>query len=324
MGVFEKRINFKPLEYPKLYEFVDAINHSYWLHTEFNYDSDINDFHTKLNNNERNVIKRALLAISQIEINVKRFWSNLYNQFPKPEFDALGSTFGESEVRHSRSYAHLLEILGLNKEFEELVNNEVIQDRINYLSKYLRHSGSNNKELYTLSLALFSLFIENVSLFSQFFIIKSFNKEKNLFKGIDNIISATQKEETLHGLAGGYIVRLIKEENPEWFNEDFYNKIKLSSEKALEAELKIVDWIFESGEINHLQKEIVIEFIKDRFNQSLEMIDCNYRFEVNKNLLYHTEWFNLENLSEGHVDFFHKTSNLYNKKSVSITSNDLF
>lgn len=102
MGIFDKRINFKPLEYPELYDFVDAINHSYWIHTEYEYSQDIHNYHSDLTENEKNAVKNAMLAISQIEITVKRFWSNLYNQFPKPEFDAIGITFGESEVRHSR------------------------------------------------------------------------------------------------------------------------------------------------------------------------------------------------------------------------------
>ena len=208
MSVFLKRINFKPFEYPELYDFVDAINHSYWIHTEYEYKSDIQDFKINLDDSERNAVKNAMLAISQIEINVKRFWSNLYNQFPKPEFDALGSTFGESEVRHSRAYSHVLELLGLNDSFDKLVDNPVIQGRIDYLTKYLKNAGSNNKELYTLSLALFSLFIENCSLFSQFLIIKSFNKHKNCFKGIDNVIQATMKEETLHAMAGAHIINL--------------------------------------------------------------------------------------------------------------------
>ena len=38
--------------------------------------------------------------------------------------------------------------------------------------------------MYTKSVLLFSLFIEHVSLFSQFLIMMSFNKERNIFKGI--------------------------------------------------------------------------------------------------------------------------------------------
>jgi len=324
MGVFDKRTNFKPFEYPELYDFVDAINHSYWIHTEFSYDGDIQDYHVNLNKTHQNAVKRAMLAISQIEINVKRFWSNLYNQFPKPEFDALGSTFGESEVRHSRSYAHVLELLGLNEEFNELVNNPVIQGRIDYLNKYLKNAGSNNKELYTLTLALFSLFIENCSLFSQFLIIKSFNKYQNYFKGIDNVIQATMKEETLHGMAGAYIINLVKNENPEWFNEEFYKTIERACKKAYLAEEKIIDWIFEGGELDFLDKATVLEFTKNRFNKSMDMIGCEKIFEVDKELLKKTNWFDVEVSSETHTDFFNKTPTNYSKKTQSITADDLF
>jgi hypothetical protein len=42
-SVFKKRANLKPYEYPELIEYVNAIRHSYWIHTEFNYSSDIQD-----------------------------------------------------------------------------------------------------------------------------------------------------------------------------------------------------------------------------------------------------------------------------------------
>ena len=324
MSIFDKRVAFKPYEYPEMYDFVDAINHSYWIHTEYSYDSDIQDFKVNLTDQEKNAVKNAMLAISQIEVNVKRFWSNLYNQFPKPEFDALGCTFGESEVRHSRAYSHVLELLGFNDAFDKLIENPVIQGRIDYLNKYLKNAGTNNKELYTLTLTLFSLFVENCSLFSQFFIIKSFNKQKNTFKGIDNVIQATMKEEKLHAMAGAYIINLIKKENPDWFNEDFYKTIERACKKAYLAEEKIIDWIFEHGELEFLKKETVLEFTKNRFNESLKMIGAQPIFEIDKDILKISEWFNVETDSETHTDFFHKTPTSYLKKAHSITESDIF
>ena len=47
-NIFEKRINLKPYEYPALNDYVDAIRHSYWIHSEFNFTSDIQDFKTRL------------------------------------------------------------------------------------------------------------------------------------------------------------------------------------------------------------------------------------------------------------------------------------
>ena len=53
--IFEKRINLKPYEYPELYEYVPAIRHSYWIHSEFNFTSDIQDFKARLSSSERTV-----------------------------------------------------------------------------------------------------------------------------------------------------------------------------------------------------------------------------------------------------------------------------
>lgn len=107
MSIFEKRIAFKPFEYPEVMEYKNAINHSYWLISEWNFLSDIQDFHVKLDDAQKNIIKNAMLAISQIEVSVKRFWTKLGERFPKAEFEQVGVSFGESEVRHADAYSHL-------------------------------------------------------------------------------------------------------------------------------------------------------------------------------------------------------------------------
>ena len=109
--IFKKRVNIKPYEYPELMSYKDAIRHSYWIHTEYNLTSDIQDFKAVLTEQEREVVSRTMIAISQIEVNVKRFWGDLYKYLPKPEIDSVGSTFGESETRHLDA----LKISGINK-----------------------------------------------------------------------------------------------------------------------------------------------------------------------------------------------------------------
>ena len=235
--IFDKRIAFKPYEYPEVLKFREAIKHSRWDVEEFNFDSDAYEFKNSLSKEEREVIKRTLLAISQIEISVKTFWSKLGDHLPKPEFNSVGITFGENEVVHSEAYSKLLEVLGFNSEFDLLLQNPVIGGRVDYLTKYLKNTGDNAKQIYTLNLSLFSMFIENVSLFSQFAIIKSFTEKKNLLKEIDTVVEATMKEEIIHAQFGIYLINLIKKEYPEWFDQDFYDKIYRACIKAYNAEV---------------------------------------------------------------------------------------
>lgn len=322
--IFEKRINLKPYEYPQLYEYVSAIRHSYWIHTEFNFTSDIQDFKTRLNPAEKSAIKNTMLAISQIEVAVKSFWGDIYHRLPKPEIGSVGATFAESEVRHHDAYSHLLEILGLNAEFAELKKKPVIMKRVHYLETALKNARSEDNQEYTESILLFSLFIEHVSLFSQFLIIMAFNKHRNMLKGISNVVEATSKEEQIHGDFGIDIINIIKSERPHWFDDDYQNSIQQLCKDAYEAESKIVDWIFENGEIDFLPKAVVNEFIKNRLNNSLESIGVPKLFEINDSLIAETEWFDDEIIGTKHGDFFVKRSINYSKRTQSITSDDLF
>jgi ribonucleoside-diphosphate reductase beta chain len=323
-NIFEKRINLKPYEYPELYEYVSAIRHSYWIHSEFNFTSDIQDFKTQLTDRERNAIKNTMLAISQIEVSVKSFWGDIYHRIPKPEVGSVGATFGESEVRHADAYSHLIEILGLNGEFQQLKKKPVIMRRVQYLETALSSSKSENNREYSESVLLFSLFIEHVSLFSQFLIIMAFNKHRNMLKGVSNVVEATSKEEQIHGDFGIDLIKIIKKENPSWFDAAYSERIQDMCLQAFKAESELIDWIFEEGELDFIPKAQVNEFIKDRFNRSLESIGVEKVFDTDEELLKETEWFNDEIIGTKHGDFFVKRSINYSKRTQSITADDLF
>lgn len=322
--IFKKRLNLKPYEYPELLEYVDAIRHSYWIHTEFNFTGDVQHFNVSVNDAERMAIKRTMLAIAQIEVAVKTFWGDIYKKMPKPEIGAVGATFAESEVRHQDAYAHLLELLGLNEEFEDIKKIPAIIKRVQYLDKSIEYAKSDDNEYYAKTLILFSLFIEHVSLFSQFLIMMAFNKHKNLFKGISNVVEATSKEEQIHGLFGIDLVNIIKNEHPEWFDTAYNIRIQHACLEAYDAECGILNWIFEEGELDFLPKVTIQEFIKKRFNNSLESIGVQPVFTVDEAEVQKTEWFDDEIVATKHGDFFDKRSINYNKKSKSVTSNDLF
>lgn len=321
-SIFRKRTNLKPYEYPQLIEYLEAIRHSYWVHTEFNYSSDIQDMKVRMTPQEAEIVKKAMLAISQIEVQVKTFWSKIGDKMPKPEVQAVGVTFGESEVRHADAYSNLLEIMGLNEEFEKLVEVPAIKKRISYLEQSLQ-SPVDDKE-YFHKIILFSMFVENVSLFSQFLIMMAFNKHKNVLKGISNAVEATSKEEDIHARFGFELVNIIKSENPEWWNKDTISEINSLCREAYKAEAAIVDWIYGDSDLDFLPKQTVKEFLKHRFNQSLQAIDLKPIYETDVDAVKSTDWFVEEILSTKNIDFFVKRSTAYSKKTKAFTEDDLF
>ena len=68
-SIFEKRLSYKPFDYSEITDpLINAMWASHWTHNEFNFKSDVQDYHTSLTEEERGVIKRAILLISQVEV----------------------------------------------------------------------------------------------------------------------------------------------------------------------------------------------------------------------------------------------------------------
>ncbi|TWV93975.1 ribonucleotide-diphosphate reductase subunit beta [Chitinophaga pinensis] len=324
MGIFDKRLQYKPFEYPEVLQFTEAINKSFWVHAEVDFTADTQDFHSHLNPAERTAVRNSLLAIAQIEVAVKSFWGNLYNHLPKPEMNGLGSTFAECEFRHSEAYSRLVEVLGYNSQFEKLVEVPVIRQRIEYLSDALSNAKSTDTREYTISLILFSILIENVSLFSQFAIILSFTRFKGLMKNVSNIIAWTSVDEQIHANAGIYLINKIREEYPEMFDEATITRVSNLVKESIEVESRILDWIFSEGKIDTVSKEHLVNFMKYRADDSLKKINLptlfNISTEDNKPML----WFEEEVFANSLDDFFAKRPVDYTKHDKSISALDLF
>jgi len=257
-------------------------------------------------------------------VKVKTFWAKIYDHMPKAEIGSVGMTFAESEVRHMDAYSHLLDILGIEDEFEEVTEVPAIKGRMEYLDEYLDGASSEDREEYARAILLFSTFVEHVSLFSQFLIMTSFDKYEKKFKGISNAVEATSKEEQIHGLFGQEVINTLQEENPDLFGEGFEQDVQEACEKAFDAEMGILDWIFAEGELDFLPREHIDEFMKGRFNQSLENVGVEPLFETDDDLLDETRWFDEDIMMTKDNDFFSKRSTTYNKHTTSVTADDMF
>ena len=128
----------------------------------------------------------------------------------------------------------------------------------------------------------------------------------------------------IHAMFGICVIKYIQQEQPEWFNDAFYVKLYRACKKAFDAECKIIDWIFEAGELSFLSKDSVKEFIKNRFNESVEMIGGEKVFDIDEEKLKDLRWFNDEIYAEVNTDFFHKKPVTYSKKMQAIKAEDIF
>ena len=74
MGLFDKRVAYKPFEYPEYYtEGWLKQAQAFWLHTEIPMQSDVKDWKEKLNDKEKNLVGNILLGFAQTECAVSDY-----------------------------------------------------------------------------------------------------------------------------------------------------------------------------------------------------------------------------------------------------------
>lgn len=322
--LFDEQIPRFPNNYPWTQDFINSMWSGFWTPNEFDFKSDYKQFKKEMPENHKRMVVKTLTAIAQVEIAVKMFWAKLGERLPHPSMYDLGYVMASIEVTHNQAYEKLLERLKLTKAVEENLNEPVFFGRVNYLRKHLSKEYNDDKKQFIYSLILFTLFVENVSLFSQFYIILWLNRFNNVLKDTAQQVQYTRNEEMIHALVGIKIINTLKEEYPELFDAELEAKIIEEANEAFIAESKIIDWIMQDVQEDGLNKEVLKAFIGDRINQSLVSIGYKPSIIVDRNGLDQTEWFNEELFGNNMSDFFVKKPVEYAKKNKVYNHEELF
>lgn len=309
--LFERQVARKPDLYPWTRPFIEAMHEGFWTVKKFTFDSDKTDFELNLTDQERTMVTRCLAAIAQIEVKVKEFWARLGQNLPHPSMSDLGITMANVEVIHNQAYERLLEVLGLENVFEENMHVPAIAGRVGYLTKHMDKVYGDDRKQYVYSLILFTLFVENVSLFSQFYILLWLNRNKNVLKDTAQQVKYTRNEELLHAQAGMKIINTLREEYPELFDDDLKRKIVHECHVALDAESQLINWMVGDYTGEEFSAAVLKTYVAMRLNESLEGIGYEPIFAIDPEHERQTFWMSVGLYAPPKVDFFHSEPTAY-------------
>jgi ribonucleoside-diphosphate reductase beta chain len=309
--ITDKRLFYKPFEYPQAHEFMKLQQRVHWMADEVTLASDVNDFKMKLTESEVNLIGQILKSFAQTETHVEDYWSSYVSHwFPKPEIQSMAVTFGSFESIHAEAYSLLNESLGLD-DFEAFMEDEEARNKIERLQQV--NAGTMGE--IAQSLAIFSAFTEGVNLFSSFAVLMSFQM-RNLMKGMGQIVAWSVRDESLHSKAGCWLFTQLLKERPELDTIDLREKIEKACTISVELEFAFIDKVFEMGNLENLTKEQLKNFIYARANE--KMVELGYKalFPVNDDLLEEIAWFGQITSGVEHQDFFAQRPSAYSKSTA--------
>ena len=277
----------------------------------------------KMDEVSKQCIKKTILASALVEDKVKTFWSFLVTDIPQTVVGEVGAIFSNSEVVHAQSYRFLLQALNLTDDVENIQEIPCMKGRIDYLNKHLSKTYTPKEKQILKKIVLFTVLVERVSLFSQFYIAMSFNKNNKGLKSIYSLQSSTATEELYHYMFGLELINIIKQENQELWDTELKEYVKESVLKAYEAESKLVEWIFENGYPSHLNKFEVSNFINYNFNQVCKDVEIDLDFDYDEDYYQeHNSWM-MQALQPTEPDFFDNPVGGYSSVEEVISDEEL-
>lgn len=301
-------------DYPEALDFAEKQNSVFWLHNEVKVEKDKQDLLVNVIPSEKHGVISVSKLFTRYELFIgEEYWGEVVaKRYPRPEIVRMANAFSFFELNvHAPFYAKLNEELGIATDefYTSYVNDPVLADRMRFIEDML------NSDDELLSLAAFSM-IEGAVLYSSFAFLKHFqsngkNKMMNLVRGINFSV----RDENLHAMAGAWLFKKVLEESnlSKHAKEVLHLRIKQVARQVYEHECRIVDMIFEKGEIPGINAEDLKAFVRSRINICLSNLGVEPIFtrEETENTI--DKWFYKGINDFQFNDFFSGMGNQYNR-----------
>lgn len=302
--------------YPAAIQFAETQERIFWTSNEIDVSKDVMDLRVHMSEAEKHGVITTLKLFTMYELVAgEEYWlGRVLNTFQRPDIQRMAATFGFFELNvHAPFYSKINKELMLDSDefYLGYVNDPTLKGRMEFIG----NAVNDPDHLY--SLAVFSL-IEGAVLYSSFAFLKHFQaKGKNKLLNVVRGINFSVRDENLHSEGGAWLYKTLYNELTEGGTKTLPNIEKLSGEvleaaKAIyEHEARIVDMIFEKGEMEGITAEQMKTFVKSRVNLCLERLGIQPLFEVSNNII--ADWF-YDNINAVSLhDFFTGVGNSYNR-----------
>jgi len=267
------------VEYPQAVDFANKQLKIFWLPDEIKVEKDVQDILVNMSPAEKHGVITTLRLFTLYELKAgAEYWGGRFMRlFPRPEMMRMASAFSMFELAvHKPFYNKINELLHLNTDdfYLSYATDPVLSERMAFIDGIV-----SDKDPLT-SLAGFSM-VEGAILYSSFAFLKHFqSKGKNKLNNVVRGINFSVRDENLHSMGGAWAFKQLMEEvaPDEVRVREIENKIKEVALKISEHESRIIDMIFEKGEIVGISKEQMSQFVESRINVCLSQLGLSPLF----------------------------------------------
>ena len=277
-------LNLRPMRYPKFFDmYRDAIKNT-WTVEEIDLGTDIADL-KKLTDAEQHLIKRLVAFFATGDsVVANNVVLNLYKHINSPEARLYLSRQLFEEALHVQFYLTLLDTYLPDENeraeaFKAVENIPSIKQKADFCFKYMdttkdlqELTSDEEKKKFLLNLICFATCVEGLFFFAAFAYVY-FLRSKGLLHGLASGTNWVFRDESCHMEFAFEVIRTIKEEQPELFDDDLRTNIVKMLDEAIECEMQFAEDGLQFGITGLSKKDMrtYLEFCADQRLLALEM-----------------------------------------------------
>ena len=301
---------YKPFKYPWAVELSKKHEEVHWIEDEAELSEDIQDWKTKLTQEEKTFITQVLRMFTQADVQVgQNYHEMLIPVFKNNEARNMLSSFAAREAIHQRAYALLNDTLGLpDEDFHKFLEYTEMADKIAFMSD----KTSNTFQGTALALAK-SVFNEGLSVFASFVMLLNFQRFGKM-KGMGTIVEWSIRDENLHVQGNAKLFREFCSEHPKIVTDELKSKVYQIARDVVSLEDKFIELAFNGLDMEGLTEQDVKKYIRHIADRRLLQLGMKPNFKVKDNPLPWLEWI-LNGAS--HDNFFEKRVTEYSTAGMS-------
>lgn len=252
-------LTLRPMKYPDFYEMYRNAIKNTWTVEEVDFSMDVNDLRNKMTGAERHLINRLVAFFATGDSIVSNnLVLNLYKHINAPEARMYLSRQLYEEALHVQFYLTLLDTYipdhaEREQAFAAVENIPSIKKKAEFCLKWIDSINDldslqtiEDRRKFLLNLICFASCIEGLFFFAAFAYVY-FLRSKGLLHGLASGTNWVFRDESAHMSFAYEVVKKVRNEEPELFDDNLTRDIATMLDEAVECEMQFAEDILSGG-----------------------------------------------------------------------------
>ncbi|PXV59088.1 ribonucleoside-diphosphate reductase beta chain [Dyella jiangningensis] len=282
-------LTLRPMRYPEFYEMYRNAIKNTWTVDEVDFSLDVTDLRSKMSDADRHLIHRLVAFFATGDtIVANNLVLNLYQHINAPEARMYLSRQLFEEALHVQFYLTLLDTYipdpaERNKAFAAIQNIPSIRQKGEFCFKWIdsiqnlhKLETREQRRQFLLNLICFAACIEGLFFFAAFAYVY-FLRSRGLLHGLASGTNWVFRDESCHMAFAFDVVRTVRAEEPDLFDDAMRAQIEEMLEEAIACETQFAEDVL-SGGVAGLSVKDMRQYLEYCADQRLTQLDLPKKY----------------------------------------------